>query len=54
MKVKEAAELIGVNLMTMRLFLRAGHFGFAVKGTGKSYIYWVDESAVRKAAKRKS
>ncbi len=51
MTVKEAANLIGVSQMTMRLFLRAEHFGFAVKGTGKDYIYWVDEAAVRERAK---
>lgn len=41
--VAEAAKLLGISTLTLRLALRNGvvDFGFAVKGSGDEYIYHI-------------
>lgn len=47
-EVDRASKLLGMTPMTLRLFLREGKFGFAVKGTGSHYIYKVDWEEVHR------
>lgn len=53
-EVDRASKRLGMTPMTLRLFLREGKFGFAVKGTGSHYIYKVDWEEVEKFAVRES
>lgn len=46
--IQRASKLLHMTPQTLRLFIREGIFGHAVKGTGTHYIYTVDWEQVRK------
>lgn len=43
-KVKDAAKELGMHEQSLRLWLRQGNcpFGFAYKGSGKAYGYYIN------------
>ena len=50
-EVERASKQLGMTPMTLRLFIREGKFGVAVRGTGSRYIYKVDWEQVKKYTK---
>lgn len=47
-EIEKASKILKMTPQTLRLFIREGKFGVAVKGTGSHYIYKVDWEAIRK------
>lgn len=43
--LENASKLLGISKQSIRLWLRSGHcpFGDAWKGSGKSYIYYINQ-----------
>lgn len=52
-EVAEASKRLGMTPMTLRLFLREGKFGTAVKGRGSHYIYRVNWEEIKKYERSK-
>lgn len=50
MNTEEAAKRLGMNRQSLRLWMRNGScpFGTAYKGTGNSFIYYINDSRLEK------
>lgn len=46
-EVERASKRLGMTPQTLRLFLRQGKFGVAIKGSGSRYIYKINWSEVK-------